>query len=221
MTNFTRFTTFPIFYHQSISFLEKSQKFSFHGEGYISKCFQFFNFFKSFHTKVAQKWPIMANFATKVAWMSSKWAILVKFQQKLKYLSRILTDLQNRAHFWASRNESKECYAMIKTDKYPNISAESWPICTKPSEQGSFFQTGQNESKECCAMIKTDGNLNISAESRLICTGNFFEFFNFFKSFHTEVAQSHPQWQILSKKWLGLAPNGQFCSFCRFFHLFL
>ena len=88
---------------------------------------------------------------------------------------------------------------MIKTDKYPNIFAESWPICTKPSEQGSFFQTGQNESKECCAMIKTDGNLNISAESWLIWTGNFFEFFNFFKSFHTEVAQNDPQWQILSK----------------------
>ena len=45
------------FCHQSISFLEKSQKFSFHGEGYISKCFQFFNFFKSFHTKAAQNDP--------------------------------------------------------------------------------------------------------------------------------------------------------------------
>ena len=29
MANFTRFTTFPIFCHQSVSFLEKSQKFSF------------------------------------------------------------------------------------------------------------------------------------------------------------------------------------------------
>ena len=88
---------------------------------------------------------------------------------------------------------------MIKTDKYPNISVESWPICTKPSEQGLFFWASQYESKECYAMIKTDENLNISAESWLICTGNFFEFFNFFKSFHTEVAQNDPQWQILSK----------------------
>ena len=39
------------------------------------------------------KWPTMANFATEVAWISSKWAILVKFQQNLKYLSRISTDL--------------------------------------------------------------------------------------------------------------------------------
>ena len=43
--------------------------------------------------------------------------------------------------------------------------------------------------------------------------GNFcliFEFFNFFKSFHTEPAQNDPQWPILPPKWLGLARNGQF-----------
>ena len=80
-------------------------------------------------------------------------------------------------------------------NKNLNISVESWPICIKPSEQGSFFWASQYESKECYAMIKTDENLNISAESWLI-------------------------WQILPKKWLRLAPNGQFWSFCRFFHLF-
>ena len=68
---------------------------------------------------------------------------------------------------------------MIKTDKNLNISVESQPICTKPSEQGSFFQAGKNESKECYAVIKTDENLNISAESQPICTkpseqGSFF-----------------------------------------------
>ena len=41
----------------------------------------------------------------------------------------------------------------------------------------------------------------------------FFEFFNFFKSFHIEAAQNDPQWQILPKKWLRLAQNGQFLSF--------
>ena len=71
-------------------------------------------------------------------------------------------------------------------------------------------------------MIKTDGNLNISAESQLICTGNFFfEFFNFFKMFHTDPAQNYPQWQILPKKWLRLAQNGQFWSFCMFSIFFL
>ena len=80
-------------------------------------------------------------------------------------------------------------------NKNLNISVESWPICTKPSEQGSFFWGSQYESKECYAMIKTDENLNISAESWLI-------------------------WQILPKRWLRLAPNGQFWSFCKFFHLF-
>ena len=63
MVNFTWFTTFPIFCHQSVLFLEKSQKFSFLGEGYIRKFFEFSNFFKSFHTTVAgndpqwQIWP--------------------------------------------------------------------------------------------------------------------------------------------------------------------
>ena len=68
-------------------------------------------------------------------------------------------------------------------------------------------------------MIKTDGNLNISAESRLIWTGKFFEFFNFFKSFHTEVAQNDPQWQILSKSgldWLKMANFGHFAGFSIF-----
>ena len=47
-----------------------------------------------------------------------------------------------------------------------------------------------------------------------------FEFFNFFKSFLTKVAQNDTQWLILPKKWPRLAPNGQFWSFCRFFYLF-
>ena len=38
----------------------------------------------------------------------------------------------------------------------------------------------------------------------------YFEFFNVFKSFHTEPAQNDPQWPILPPKWLGLAQNGQF-----------
>ena len=64
MVNFTWFTTFPIFCHQSISFLEKSQKFSFLGGGYICKFFEISNFFKLFHTNAAgndpqwQIWPI-------------------------------------------------------------------------------------------------------------------------------------------------------------------
>ena len=44
----------------------------------------------------------------------------------------------------------------------------------------------------------------------------FFEFFNFFKSFHTEVAQNGPQWQILPKSgldWLKMANFGHFAGF--------
>ena len=47
--------------------------------------------------------------------------------------------------------------------------------------------------------------------------GKFFEFSNFFKSFHTNVAGNDPQWQIWPKKWLRLGQNGHFCIF---FYLF-
>ena len=47
----------------------------------------------------------------------------------------------------------------LNFDKNLNISAESWPNLTIPSEQGLFFQAGWNESKECYAMIKTEENL--------------------------------------------------------------
>ena len=40
-------------------------------------------------------------------------------------------------------------------------------ICTKLSEQGSFFQVSQNESKKYFARIKPYKNLNISADSQL------------------------------------------------------
>ena len=47
--------------------------------------------------------------------------------------------------------------------------------------------------------------------------GKFFEFSNFFKSFHTNAAGNDPQWQIWPKKWLRLGQNSHFCIF---FYLF-
>ena len=47
--------------------------------------------------------------------------------------------------------------------------------------------------------------------------GKFFEFSNFFKSFHTNAAENDPQWQIWPKKLLRLSQNGHFCIF---FYLF-
>ena len=77
---------------QYLIFGEISQIFILGGGG-TSANFWVFQLFKIISHQIDSKWPIMANFATKVAWMSSKWAILVKFQQALKYLSGILTDL--------------------------------------------------------------------------------------------------------------------------------
>ena len=45
----------------------------------------------------------------------------------------------------------------------------------------------------------------------------FFEFSNFFKSFHTNAAGNDPQWQIWPKKWLRLSQNSYFYIF---FYLF-
>ena len=52
---------------------------------------------------------------------------------------------------------------MIKTYKNLNISADSQLICTKLSEQGSFFWAGQNESKKSYAVIKTEQKVNFSS----------------------------------------------------------
>ena len=73
--------------------------------------------------------------------------------------------------FWAGQNESKQWYAMIKTYKIINISAQYQYFCMKPSEQGSFFWAGRNESKQWYATIKTYKNkitqhdINISTET--------------------------------------------------------
>ena len=71
--------------------------------------------------------------------------------------------------FWAGRNESKQWYAMIKTYKNINISAQYQYFCMKPSEQGLFFWAGQNEFKQWYAMIKTYKNINISARYQYFC----------------------------------------------------
>ena len=66
--------------------------------------------------------------------------------------------------FWAGRNEAKQLYAMIKTYKNKNISAQYQYFCTKPSEQGLFFWAVRNDSKQWYATIKTYKIINISAQ---------------------------------------------------------
>ena len=113
------------------------------GGGYIGKYFEFFNLFESFHTESSSKWSTKANFATKVAWISSECVILVKCQQKLKYLSRILTDLH-----WTFRTGliflswSKWVQGVLCYDQNWWKLISQWNLdrsCTKPLEQGSFF----------------------------------------------------------------------------------
>ena len=56
MANFTRFTTFPIFCHQSITFLEKSKKFAFLGGGTLAN-FWSFQLFRIISHKAPQNDP--------------------------------------------------------------------------------------------------------------------------------------------------------------------
>ena len=114
--------------------------------------------FLSFATKVSHFWRNLKNFCsgggsslanflfelfpTKVVQNDPQWPIL-----SLKWL-----ELAWNRQFWLNFNKNL------------NISEKSWPICTKPSEQGLFFPAGQNESKEYYAMIKTDENLNITSD---------------------------------------------------------
>ena len=92
--NFTWFTIFLIFFHQSGSLLAKSQilHFFWGGGGYISQIFPDLQLFESFSTA---KWPTMANFATKVAQIGSKWPIWVIFQLPRFYPKKQLRLTQN------------------------------------------------------------------------------------------------------------------------------
>ena len=55
------------------------------GGVYIGKFFEFSNFFKLFHTNVAQKSPTIANLAEKVALIGSKWPNLVILHNFLSF----------------------------------------------------------------------------------------------------------------------------------------
>ena len=139
------------------------------------QCHQFCNFSNLFQLKQCRmtqnsQCNPFCNFSNlfplkwcRMTWNGQNWS-------KLKYLSRFSTNLhqtfRTRLTICASQNESKKCYATIETDKNFNISADSQPICTELSEQGSFFWTSWNESKKCYAIIKAVENLNISVDSQ-------------------------------------------------------
>ena len=96
-------------------------------------------FIRGYIGKFLEFFSFFESFHTKPAQNDPQWPILPP-----KWIG-----LAQNGQFWLNFNKNL------------NISAESQPICTKPSEQGLFFQAGQNESKECYAMIKTDKNSNI------------------------------------------------------------
>ena len=266
MVNFTWFTTFPIFYHQSISFLEKSQKFSFLGGGYIGKFFEFSNFFKSFHTNAAGNDPQWQIWPIKWLRLGQNGQFCIFFylfpQMRLKLTQNGQFHLiHNFPHLLPPKHlifgeiskifisdgggyisyflEFSNFFKLFHTNAAGND--PQWQIWPKKwlrlGQNGHFciffYLFPQNDAE-------IDSEWSISPDSQLFLSfatkashfwrnlknfhfwergyiGNFLEFSNFFKLFHTNAAGNDPQWQIWPKKWLRLGQNGQFCIF---FYLF-
>ena len=175
MVNFTWFTTFPIFCHQSILFLEKLKNFHFWGGWAVHwQIFWVFQLFQIISHQCGWKWPTMANLAKK--WLR----------------------LGQNGHF------------CIFFYLFPQNEAEidsEWSI----SPDSQLFPSFATKASHVWRNLK---NFHFWGEGYI---GKFFEFSNFFKSFHTNVAGNDPQWQIWPKKWLRLGQNGHFCIF---FYLF-
>ena len=174
MVNCTWFTTFPIFCHQSISFLEKFQKFSFLGWGVTSANFLSFPTFSNHFTPMRLKMTHNGKFGQKSGLDWVKTAIFAYFSIFSPKMRLRLLRMVNFTWF------------------------TTFPIFCHQSI--SFLEKSQNFHFWGGGYI-----------------GKFFEFSNFFKWFHTNVAGNDPQWQIWPKKWLRLGPNGHFCIF---FYLF-
>ena len=144
----TKFATFPRLSHQS-------------GPKWFRKAiWAFLQLFLDFPTKVVWndlEWAILAIsqvFQTEVFWNGLEVQEVPYYDQNWQklYISvdsqQICTQLSEQGSFFqASRNESKKCYAMIKTDDNWNISADSELICTQLLEQGLFFWASQNEPR--------------------------------------------------------------------------
>ena len=91
-----------------------------------------------------------------------------------------------------------------------------------PQKEAEITQNGQFHLIHNFPHLLPQNRLIFGEISNIFVSGGwyiskFFEFSNFFKSFHTNVAENDPQWQIWPKKWLRLSQNGHFCIF---FYLF-
>ena len=142
---------------------------------YIGKFFGFSNFFKSFHTNVAENDP--------------QWQIWPK-----KWLR-----LSQNGHFCM--------FFYLFPQNEAEIDSE-WSI----SPDSQLFPSFATKASHFWRNLK---KFHFGGEGGT--SANFLSFPTFFKSFHTNVAENDPQWQIWPKKWLRLSQNGHLCIF---FYLF-
>ena len=180
MVNFTWFTTFPIFCHQSISFWRNLKNFRFWGGGVHWQIFEFSNFFKSFHINAAENDP--------------QWQILPK-----KWLR-----LGQNGHFCT--------FFYLFPQNEAEIDSE-WSI----SPDSQLFPSFATKASHFWRNLKIFVSGGGGTSANFLSIGKFFEFSNFFKSFHINAAENDPQWQIWPKKWLRLGSKQPFCTF---FYLF-
>ena len=123
---------------------------------------------------------------------------------------------------------------LAENDPQWQIWPKKWLRLCKNSQFGMFFYLfPQNEAEiEAEWSISHDSQLFPSFATKVShfwknlknfrlwgvgYIGKFFEFSNFFKLFHTNLAENDPQLQIWPKKWLRLCQNSQFGMF---FYLF-
>ena len=142
------------------------------GAGYISKFFEFSNFFKSFHTNTAENDP--------------QWQIWPKKWLRLSQNGQYFSIFSPKMRLRLTRNGQ---FHLILFPSFATKASHFW------RNLKNFHFLG--------------GGLGYISK--------FFEFSNFFKSFHTNAAENDPQLQIWPKKWLRLSQNGHFCIF---FYLF-
>ena len=199
---------------------------------YISKFFDFSNFFKLFHTNAAQithnckfglksglDWVKTAKFGhfARFSIFSPKMRLRLT-QNGQFHLIHTFFHLLPPKHLIFGEMSKFSFLGGGYISKCFELSNFFKSFHTNAAENDSQFHLIHN-----CSDLLPPKHLIFGEISKIFISrgagyiGKFFGFSNFFKSFHTNAAENDPQWQIWPKKWLRLGQNGQFCMF---FYLF-
>ena len=172
----------------------------------------FFYLFPQNEVEIDSEWSIspdsqlFPSFATKV---SHFWRNLKNFH--FWGGANFFSTLANFFSFHIFLEESQKLGGTLANFlSFPTFSNRFTPMQLKMTHNGKF---GQKSGLDWVKMAIFAFFLEKSQKLGGGYIGKFFEFSNFFKSFHTNAAKNDPQWQIWPKKWLRLGQKGHFCIF--------